>query len=133
MRCPSLQLRCSDGQRSLGVLTDLGHAPAAVLHHLKGCQALLLECNHDEDLLSQSAYPHFLKRRVGGEVGHLSNAQSAGIAEQLKPSLRRVLAGHLSRQNNRPELAETALRQVLGDGVEIAVADALTGSGWLRV
>jgi phosphoribosyl 1,2-cyclic phosphodiesterase len=84
-------------------------------------------------MLNGSAYPHFLKRRVGGELGHLSNEQSAGIAEQLKPKLRRVLAGHLSRQNNRPELAEAALRQVLGDGAEIDVADALTGSGWLRV
>ena len=128
-----LQLRCSDGQRSLGILTDLGHEPASVLHHLQGCQALLLECNHDPDMLNGSAYPHFLKRRVGGELGHLSNEQSAGIAEQLKPKLRRVLAGHLSRQNNRPELAEAALRQVLGDGAEIDVADALTGSGWLRV
>ena len=128
-----LQLHCSDGQRALGILTDLGHAPASVLQRLQGCQALLLECNHDPDLLSSSAYPHFLKKRVGGEWGHLANAQSADIAKHLQPGLRRVLAGHLSRQNNRPELAEAALRQVLGDGVEIAVADALTGSDWLRV
>lgn len=126
-----LQLRCSDGNRSLGILTDLGHAPDTVLNRLQGCQALLLECNHDPELMSQSAYPAFLKRRVGGDEGHLSNPQSAAIAQQLGPGLQRVLAGHLSRQNNRPELAEAALRQALGDGVDIAVADAHNGSSWI--
>ena len=60
-----LQLTCSDGARRLGVLTDLGHATAHVLAELAGCSALLLECNHDEDLLSASTYPPFLKKRGG--------------------------------------------------------------------
>ena len=126
-----LQLRCSAHGRELGILTDLGHVPTPVLSQLLGCHAMLLECNHDPDMLAQSAYPHFLKRRVGGDVGHLSNLQSAELAGQLATSLERVVAAHLSRQNNRPELAEAALRQVLGDGVEIAVADAITGSPWI--
>jgi phosphoribosyl 1,2-cyclic phosphodiesterase len=61
-----LQLTCTDGAATLGVLTDLGHATAYVLQRLAGCHALLLECNHDPDLLAASAYPPFLKRRVGG-------------------------------------------------------------------
>lgn len=126
-----LQLRCSDGDRHLGILTDLGHAPESVQRRLLGCQSLLLECNHDSQLLSASAYPGFLKRRVGGDLGHLSNQQSAALAQALGGGLRKVLAGHLSRQNNRPELAQAALREALGDGVDIAVADALLGSDWI--
>jgi phosphoribosyl 1,2-cyclic phosphodiesterase len=61
-----LQLTCTDGDRRLGVLTDLGHVPAEVLQHLSGCHALLLECNHDPDLLEASAYPFFLKQARGG-------------------------------------------------------------------
>ena len=63
-----LQLSCTDGRVKLGVLTDLGHVTAHVLDHLANCQALLLECNHDADLLTASAYPAFLKQRVG-EIG----------------------------------------------------------------
>lgn len=126
-----LQLRCTDGQTHLGVLTDLGHVPEAVLTRLQGCSSLLLECNHDLDLLEQSPYPYFLKRRVGGELGHLSNAQAALMAGALKTTLRCVLAAHLSRQNNRPDLASAALQQVLGQGTQIMVADPITGSPWI--
>ena len=76
-----LQLRCTDGTRHLGVLTDLGHATPHVLQHLAGCHALLLECNHDADMLASSAYPPFLKQRVGGRYGHLSNETAAHIAK----------------------------------------------------
>ena len=72
-----LQLRCTDGARHLGVLTDLGHATPHVLAQLAGIDALLLECNHDPDMLAQSSYPAFLKHRIGGNYGHLSNAASA--------------------------------------------------------
>ena len=84
-----LQLSCTDGCTKLGILTDLGHATAHVLAHLQGCNALLLECNHDTDLLAQSAYPEFLKRRVGGLYGHLSNAAAAEIAlKVMHPGLK---------------------------------------------
>ncbi len=68
-----LQLRCSDGNRHLGVVTDLGHASSHVVESLQGCHALLLEANHDPDLLQASAYPSFLKQRVAGPWGHLAN------------------------------------------------------------
>ena len=130
-----LQLRCSDGARHLGVLTDLGHATPHVLEQLAGCSGLLLECNHDVELLAQSAYPGFLKQRVGGRYGHLSNEDAALIAQSLNhPALAHVVAAHLSRQNNRPGLARAALATALGRLVaDIAVADQATGSDWIML
>lgn len=129
-----LQLTCSDGASTLGVLTDLGHATAHVVEQLAGCHSLLLECNHDPDLLAASAYPAFLKRRVGGAWGHLANTAAAAIASAIQSAgLRRVVAAHLSEQNNRPDLARQALAAALGSRTEIEVADARTGSAWRTV
>lgn len=130
-----LQLSCTDGARRLGVLTDLGHAPKGVVNALEGCHALLLECNHDPALLAASSYPPFLKRRVAGEHGHLANAQAADILKSVRhDQLGRVVAAHLSRKNNRPELARDALAGALaGDPDQILVADALTGTDWVDV
>lgn len=127
-----LQLRCSDGARHLGILTDLGHATPHVLAQLSACNALLLECNHDAEMLQAGRYPPFLKNRVGGQFGHLSNAQSAGIAASLNHAgLNHVVAAHLSRQNNRPELARAALAQALGrTEADVPVADQFLGSDW---
>jgi phosphoribosyl 1,2-cyclic phosphodiesterase len=130
-----LQLRCSDGARRLGVLTDLGHATFHVLRQLEGCDALLLECNHDPGLLEASGYPPFLKRRVAGDFGHLSNTSAADIAARVQHAgLGHVVAAHLSQQNNRPELARACLATALGrDAADIWVADAEQGNGWLDV
>jgi phosphoribosyl 1,2-cyclic phosphodiesterase len=132
-----LQLTCSDGQFKLGVLTDLGHATAHVLAHLAGCHALLLECNHDPDLLAKSTYPAFLKKRVGGPYGHLSNQSAADIAKAIAhPGLVKVVAAHLSAQNNRPELALSALTAAgapLWGGPELLVADPVDGTDWVQV
>ena len=128
-----LQLTCTDGASRLGVLTDLGHATAHVMNHLTGCQTLLLECNHDTEMLAASGYPLFLKRRVSGAHGHLANAAAAAIAGAMRPlGLRQVMAAHLSAQNNQPALVREALAQALDcDAAEIHVADAATGSSWL--
>ena len=127
-----LQLTCTDGASRMGVLTDLGHATPHVIEHLSGCATLLLECNHDTEMLQAGPYPYFLKRRVGGDWGHLANEAAASIAQAVLPhGLRRVVAAHLSEQNNRPELARAALVSALGEAVEINVADGPTGSGWL--
>lgn len=128
-----LQLSCSDGNVRLGILTDLGHVSSHVLQQLSGCRTLMLECNHDEALLMQSSYPPFLKRRVGGDWGHLANSAAGRAAAALvAPGLRQVVAAHLSEQNNRPDLARTALSEALGCGpADIHVADGPGGCGWL--
>ena len=130
-----LQLRCSDGDSSLGILTDLGHATSHVLEQLAKCQALLLECNHETALLASSSYPPALKKRVGGKYGHLSNADAAAIAQSLLHNgLKTLVAAHLSAQNNRPDLARLALSQALGwDMTDVGIADQLLGTDWLRV
>lgn len=130
-----LQLRCTDGDRQLAVLTDLGHASAHVMAQLHGLHAILLECNHDPDLLAASRYPAFLKHRVSGRHGHLSNAAAGEIAQAIHhPGLRHVLAAHLSQQNNRPELARIALALGLGaHESDMLTADAVEGSDWLQV
>ncbi len=132
-----LQLTCTDGNAKVGVLTDLGHATAHVLKHLAGCHALLLECNHDSDLLAQSSYPAFLKKRVGGPYGHLSNAAAAAISEELAHAgLKHVVAAHLSAQNNNPSLALAALfssAAPLWGCPEFSVAHPIEGSPWIQV
>jgi phosphoribosyl 1,2-cyclic phosphodiesterase len=128
-----LQLVCTDGARRLGVLTDLGHATPHVLAQLAGLDALLLECNHDSDMLARSSYPAFLKHRVGGNYGHLSNSASAEIARAvLHAGLRHVVAAHLSEQNNRPDIVRRVLADALGAAEhEMLTADAASGSPWL--
>jgi phosphoribosyl 1,2-cyclic phosphodiesterase len=130
-----LQLRCSDGARTLGVLTDLGHATAHVLSRLSGVHALLLEFNHDSELLANSAYPAFLKLRVGGKHGHLSNEAAADIARAVRhEGLRHVVAAHLSEQNNRPDIVRRLMADALGGHeAEMLTASASEGSPWLDV
>nr|WP_315240878.1 MBL fold metallo-hydrolase [uncultured Albidiferax sp.] len=130
-----LQLRCHQGDATLGILTDLGHATPHVLAQLMGCQALLLECNHDPDLLAASRYPPFLKQRVGGMYGHLANHAAAEIAQALAAGgLRCIVAAHLSEQNNRPELALAALAGAEGcANVTLGVAQAAFGCDWVTV
>jgi phosphoribosyl 1,2-cyclic phosphodiesterase len=128
-----LQLTCTDGNVRLGILTDLGHATSHVLEQLAGCGSLLLECNHDPDMLAASSYPPFLKRRVGGAWGHLANDAAADIARAVYASgLKQVVAAHLSEQNNHPALARRALAAALDcSDADIHVADQGAGSGWL--
>jgi phosphoribosyl 1,2-cyclic phosphodiesterase len=130
-----LQLRCSDGARTLGILTDAGSVTPHLLAHLQGCDALLLECNHDREMLATSRYPASLKSRIGGRFGHLANDTAAAIlAECAHPGLRHLVAAHLSEQNNRPELAQLALAAVCGrDAGDVIVADPRRGCDWLEL
>ena len=130
-----LQLTCTDGAARLGILTDLGHATTHVLQQLRGCNALLLECNHDTDMLAQSSYPDFLKRRVGGQYGHLSNTAAADIIYSvMSPRLRHVVAAHLSVQNNRADLVQALLGKTLNCAPDDSVvARPDIGTGWLPI
>ena len=129
-----LQLRCTDGDRVLGLMTDIGHVTGHALAALAGCHALLLESNHDVELLAQSRYPDFLKRRVGGQHGHLSNVQAAAALGALRHDrLNTVVAAHLSERNNRPDLVSRAFAAVLGCGEADVLLAERHGRGWLGV
>lgn len=105
-----VQFVFGDGAQRLGVLTDAGHGTAHIERMLSGCHALVLECNHDADMLMNGDYPYSLKQRVGGRFGHLNNQESAGILSRLDVGkLQHLIAAHLSRKNNTPELAVRAL------------------------
>lgn len=121
-----------DGARRLGVLTDVGTITPHIVATLSGCDALMLECNHDLDLLVTGEYTPRLKQRVGGAHGHLNNGQAASLLAALDRSrLRHVVAAHLSEKNNRPELARRALAEAMGCEDEwIAVADQEQGLEW---
>ncbi|WP_349743855.1 MBL fold metallo-hydrolase [Roseateles cavernae] len=128
-----LQLSASDGHRRLGVITDIGSLTPSVVQHLQHCNALLLECNHDEALLRASSYPASLKRRILGSHGHLSNASAAALLNEcLHQGLRHVVAAHLSERNNSPALAAAALAEILGAApADIPVASQTLGMEWL--
>ncbi|MGD9943132.1 MAG: MBL fold metallo-hydrolase [Burkholderiaceae bacterium] len=131
-----VQYVIDDGRARLGVLTDLGHGTPHVIRALSRLQALVLECNHDEQLLAGNpSYPPTLKRRIAGPWGHLENAEAARILAAIdRQQLRTVVAAHLSRQNNRPELARAALAGALGaSAVDVHVADQQQGVDWLEV
>ena len=122
----------SNGAHRLGVLTDCGTITPHVSSQLNACHALVLECNHDADLLAASTYPAMLKRRIAGEFGHLANTQAASLLKQIDTSqLRHIVAAHLSDSNNRPDLARFALAQALGcaeDWIGVALQD--DGLAW---
>jgi len=125
----------SDGVRRLGVLTDTGHITPHIEASLAGCHAMVLECNHDEEMLRTGRYPQSLKQRVGGRFGHLSNRQAAGLLASLDTSsLQHIVAAHLSQQNNQPELAALALSEALSCKTEeITIASQADGLEWLNL
>ena len=130
-----LQLRCTDGARTLGVLTDAGSITPHLLDHLRGCEALLLECNHDAGLLARSKYPASVRARIGGPHGHLCNETAAEILRaSAHAGLRHVVAAHLSEQNNTPALAREAMARACGAAPEdIVVATPTQGFDWLAL
>ncbi len=121
-----------DGARRLGVLTDIGCSTSHVESMLSRLDALVLECNHELDMLMNSRYPHSLKQRISGRLGHLDNASSAGLLKKLDCSrLKHVVAAHLSKQNNTAELARGALSGALACEPEwIGVATQNEGFDW---
>lgn len=122
----------SNGEQRLGLLTDVGMGTPHIIEQLSNCDALLLECNHDADMLRNSEYPESLKQRVAGNLGHLSNIQAADILAQLDTSkLKYIAAMHLSDKNNQVELARQALSSVLEwEDSWINVADQEKGLAW---
>lgn len=127
-----VQFVVSDGERRLGVLTDIGVTTRFVEASLSGCDALVLECNHDLDMLAGGDYPWTLKQRISSRLGHLHNEASAELLAALDTTrLRHIVAAHLSQQNNTPDKARAALARVLNCAPDwIGIADQANGFAW---
>jgi phosphoribosyl 1,2-cyclic phosphodiesterase len=125
----------SDGASRLGVLTDAGCSTRHIEAMLSGCDALVLECNHDVQMLRASSYPPNLRQRIAGRFGHLDNAAAAELLRALDQGrLGHVVAAHLSQENNRPELARGALAAALNCSPDwVAIADQDEGLGWRQI
>ena len=122
----------SDGHKRLGVLTDTGTLTTHIEETLSGCNALVLECNHDLDMLMNGPYPVSLKRRVAGKFGHLDNATSAQLLTRIDcTKLTHLFAAHLSSSNNLPELARSALAEAMNcEPAWIGIAEQDAGFDW---
>ncbi len=122
----------SDGQHRLGLLTDVGMTTPLIEQALTCCDALLLEANHDMDMLDSGDYPDHLKYRVSGRLGHLNNLQSANILKRLDTSrLQHIVAMHLSEKNNRPELVSELFCDVLNCETSwVGIAEQDAGFAW---
>jgi len=123
-----------DGDSAFGYCTDLGEVTDDVAAGLRDIDALMLEFNHDGDMLKHGPYPARLKRRISSSFGHLENGAAADLlARASTPRLERVVCAHLSEVNNTPELARAAARAVVGSGVDVDVAPQHSPTSWLRV
>jgi phosphoribosyl 1,2-cyclic phosphodiesterase len=130
-----VQFVVGDGARRVAVLTDIGVTTPHVEASVSGCDALVLECNHDADMLAQGPYPYPLKQRIAGPRGHLSNADAAAILGRIDTTrLQHVVAAHLSHQNNTADSARAALAAALDCAPDwIGIADQAEGFGWRDV
>jgi phosphoribosyl 1,2-cyclic phosphodiesterase len=127
-----VQYVIGDGARRLGVLTDIGMSTSHVETCLSGCDALVLECNHDLGMLANGDYPPSLKQRIASRFGHLHNEAAAELLARIDTSrLVHIIAAHLSRENNTPALASVALATALNCATAwIGIANQFTGFDW---
>lgn len=112
-----------DGQHRLGILTDLGHAFDRLIQVIESLDAVVIESNYDPAMLARGSYPEFLKRRIRGPHGHLSNEESAQLLHSAATSrMKWACLAHLSAENNHPDLAMAAHRGVLGNRFALRLA-----------
>ena len=130
-----VQYAFGDGARRMALLTDIGTPTPYVAESLSGCDALVLECNHDPELLAAGSYPPLLKARIAGRHGHLANDVAAELLRMIDCTrLQHIFAAHLSRENNRPQLARGALSGALGCAEDwIGIADQSVGFEWREI
>lgn len=121
-----------DGVR-LGVVSDLGHVTPFVCEQFSRCDGLLMESNYDMPMLLRGRYPESLKRRIASNLGHLSNEQAAAfLAEVAHPGLQ-VVVGHVSEQNNHPELLEATFEPMRERVAELSFATQTDGADWTSI
>lgn len=118
----------------LGVLTDTGSITSHICDVYDRCDALILECNHDVTMLRDGSYPASLKRRVGGQLGHLNNQQAVELLSAVDcERLQHLVVAHISQQNNSQEHVLSALREVFAYEERIVIADQDAGFDWLEL
>lgn len=119
-----ITVREGEQTHTIGYATDLGTVTPAVEQGLCGCESVVLECNHDEQMLMEGPYPYDLKRRIASAKGHLSNRDCAAFSTRLATNgLKRLLLAHLSEINNLPDLALGEVNAALaGTGVAVHAA-----------
>lgn len=128
------QYRLSWAGHTLGILTDLGSITPHVVDNFRACHSLLLEFNHDLPMLLDGPYPPHLKRRVGGDFGHLNNQQAADLLRRIdRARLRHLVVGHISEKNNSLERAQDALLSVLDSLDGVTFACQVDGFDWLQL
>lgn len=130
-----VQFVISSPTHRFGLLSDLGSLSKTVLERFQQLDALALEFNHDVDMLAEGPYPQFLKQRVGGNFGHLSNTQAMTLLQHTASSrLQSVIACHLSEQNNAEALVESALLEALDHlPTERRIATQEFGFDWMTL
>ena len=130
-----VQFIFSDGKARLGLLTDAGEITRHMCDLLTGIEGLVLECNHDAEMLAASNYPVSLRQRIAGRLGHLENGAAADLLREIDTSrLQQLVAAHLSEQNNHPSLAAKALSTALGcNNEDIVVASQEAGFDWRQL
>lgn len=110
----------------ISITTDLGHMNEGILDKIKDSQLVVLESNHDIDMLKAGNYPYYLKRRILSDSGHLSNeAAGNAIVELVKSNVKNVILAHLSKENNFPELAMLTVKNILENN-KISVGEDIT-------
>lgn len=109
--------RVQNEKKSVAVATDMGHFSQYTVEHLQGLDAILLEANHDVKMLEAGPYPYYLKRRILGDYGHLSNENAGRLLNCiLHENLKHIFLGHLSKENNYEELAYETVRLEITEG-----------------
>ena len=122
---------CAQGKECLGYATDTGHVTDTMRKFLSGCKRVVVESNHDIDMLKNGPYPPYLKRRILSDTGHLSNNDCAQfVCELVDSGCESIMLAHISKENNTPSAAYTASKNALeahgvtvGKDVKLAVAD----------
>ncbi len=120
----SVGFKISAGKRAVAVATDLGFVSDAVIGSLMGADAVILEANHDIEMLRCGPYPAFLKKRILGDRGHLSNEVSGYLARRLvEGGTRQIVLAHLSKENNLPQLAYSTVDNLIRSGGLVPSSD----------
>ena len=119
-------------QYRLGILTDVGNITPYIIQQYNNCTGLLVEANHDVELLQAGVYPKFLKDRVAGQWGHLNNAQTASLLSAIdQQSIQKLVIGHISESNNNSARVKQAIEDVFASSEKIIYANQNEGFDWV--